>query len=201
MWRSLYTVHIRYIEMTVCTNWDLFGCPNRRVLTNKVFQIQSTLWACFYCTTIGAVAYSNAYFGRGTGPILLDDLLCTGREARLIDCPRFTSQGIGTYDFCPNGHGEDAGVGCATRKYNQAWHTYILCWTGYKCITPYELHMHTSQLVMMEVSDWLEVLDQMKDVWKFVWTVDGALCVMMLGELWMPVWPADSLDTLHTVSM
>ena len=22
---------------------------------------------------------------------------------------------------------------------------------------------------------------------------------MMLGELWMPVWPADSLDTLHTV--
>ena len=54
---------------------------------------------------------------------------------------------------------------------------------------------------MMEVSDWLEVLDQMKDVWKFVWTADGALCVMMLGELWMPVWPADSLDTLHTVSM
>jgi len=23
---------------------------------------------------------------------------------------------------------------------------------------------------------------------------------MILGELWMPVWPADSLDTLDTVS-
>ena len=67
-------------------------------------------------TTTGAIAYFNAYFGRGTGPILLDDLLCTGSEARLIDCPRFTSQGIGTYDFCPNGHGEDAGVRCVDRK-------------------------------------------------------------------------------------
>ena len=53
----------------------------------------------------------------------------------------------------------------------------------------------------MEVSDWLEVLDLMKVVWRFVWTTDGVQCVMMLGELWMPVWPADSLDTLHTVSI
>ena len=44
--------------------------------------------------------------------------MCNGQEARLIDCPRVTSQGIGTYDFCPNGHGEDAGVGCSARK----WH-------------------------------------------------------------------------------
>ena len=72
-----------------------------------------------YNPTTGAVAYYNAYFGRGTGPILLDDLLCTGSEKRLIDCPRYTSQGIGTFDNCPNGHGEDAGVKCATRKYIQ----------------------------------------------------------------------------------
>ena len=66
----------------------------------------------------GAVAYQNAYFGRGTGPILLDDLVCSASEARLIDCPRTTSQGIGTYDNCPNGHGDDAGVRCGIRKYN-----------------------------------------------------------------------------------
>ena len=70
-----------------------------------------------YNPMTGAVAYYNAYFGRGTGPILLDDLLCTGREARLIDCPRYSSQGIGTFDNCPNGHGEDAGVKCPARKY------------------------------------------------------------------------------------
>ena len=80
----------------------------------------------YVTATTGAVAYPNAYFGHGTGPIFLDDLLCTGREARLIDCPRSTSQGV--YDLCPNGHGEDsgedsgedAGVGCVIRKRNQA---------------------------------------------------------------------------------
>ena len=69
-----------------------------------------------FCTLTGSTPFYNAFFGRGTGPILLDDLLCTGSEARIIDCPRSTSQGIGTYDFCPNGHGEDAGVRCADRK-------------------------------------------------------------------------------------
>ena len=70
----------------------------------------------YHIISTGSRAYYNAFFGRGTGPILLDDLLCTGSEARIIDCPRFTSQGIGTYDFCPNGHGEDAGVRCVERK-------------------------------------------------------------------------------------
>ena len=51
----------------------------------------------------------------------------------------------------------------------------------------------------MEVSGWLEELDYMRDVWKFVWIEDGAQCVMILGTTWMPVWLADSWDTLDTV--
>ena len=39
----------------------------------------------------------------------------------------------------------------------------------------------------MEVSGWLEGLNQMKVVWKFVWMEDGVQCVMMLGAMWMPV--------------
>lgn len=52
-----------------------------------------------------AVAYSRAYFGAGSGPILLDDVRCTGSETALINCTydRFT------YDC---GHYEDAGVRC-----------------------------------------------------------------------------------------
>ena len=53
----------------------------------------------------GAVAYSSAYFGRGTGPILLDDVACSGYESRLTSC-RYDSY---TYDC---GHYEDAGVRC-----------------------------------------------------------------------------------------
>ena len=50
----------------------------------------------------------NAMFGAGSGRIWLDDLLCTGREGRLIDC---THGGIGMTDGC-NGHNDDAGVRC-----------------------------------------------------------------------------------------
>jgi deleted-in-malignant-brain-tumors protein 1 len=55
-------------------------------------------------------AYSNAHFGEGEGPILLDDLICTGSESRLIDC---SHEPIGQYDFCT--HNDDAGLRCEER--------------------------------------------------------------------------------------
>ena len=63
---------------------------------------------------VGAIARFNAFFGQGTGPIWLDDLLCRGNERRLVDCPVSTG-GIGMIDFC-NGHADDAGVVCQMRK-------------------------------------------------------------------------------------
>lgn len=53
---------------------------------------------------IGAIAVREAGFGRGTGPIFLDDLLCNGDEDSLIDCLQENN--------CD--HGEDAGVTCQT---------------------------------------------------------------------------------------
>ena len=53
-----------------------------------------------------AIAYSRAYFGQGTVPILLDDVRCTNTESRLIDCS-YTA-----IDNCA--HSEDAAISCTT---------------------------------------------------------------------------------------
>ena len=49
--------------------------------------------------------YSRAYFGEGTGPILMDAVRCRGSESRLIDCPY-------DKDTAEDSHAEDAGVHC-----------------------------------------------------------------------------------------
>ena len=53
-------------------------------------------------------APGSAQFGEGSGPIVLDDVLCTGDEATLTDCPHppFKQHNCG--------HTEDAGVICFT---------------------------------------------------------------------------------------
>ena len=57
----------------------------------------------------GAVAVSNARYGRGSGPIWLDNVNCVGTEARLANC---RANPIGSHNC---GHHEDAGVRCGSR--------------------------------------------------------------------------------------
>ena len=52
----------------------------------------------------GASAFSFAFFGQGTGPILMDNVQCTGTESRLFDCTHLTTHN------CI--HAEDAGARC-----------------------------------------------------------------------------------------
>ena len=56
-----------------------------------------------------ATAVLRAGFGRGSGPIHLDDVRCTGSEAALINC---------TYDPITTdcSHNEDAGVRCSLTR-------------------------------------------------------------------------------------
>ena len=53
---------------------------------------------------LGSSPLFAAYFGQGTGPIVLNHVGCTGSETRLIDCP---SEAVTSCS-----HSEDAGVRC-----------------------------------------------------------------------------------------
>ena len=52
------------------------------------------------------MAFSSAHFGRGVGPIFLDDVGCSGSENNLINCSHSSSVS------CYSGHSQDAGVRC-----------------------------------------------------------------------------------------
>ena len=41
----------------------------------------------YYLLFLVALGYNSAFFGQGTGPIVMDDIRCIGNETRLIDCP------------------------------------------------------------------------------------------------------------------
>ena len=82
--------------------------------THQLVSITSKtiLNACYPCTdnlTTGAIAYTNAYFGRGSGGIFLSNVGCTGTESSLLSC---TNPGIG-YHTCD--HSNDAGIRCLGR--------------------------------------------------------------------------------------
>ena len=67
------------------------------------------------CRQLGYPAGSEAvfglaHFGWGSGPVWLDDLRCSGSEARLLDCPRHRQFDV--HDYCT--HSDDAGVRCDT---------------------------------------------------------------------------------------
>ena len=57
------------------------------------------------------MGFTGAYFGRGSGPIHLDHIVCSGTEYNLTDC----ETGTGTRQ---SSHSEDLGVKCNTSKPN-----------------------------------------------------------------------------------
>ena len=55
---------------------------------------------------IGAVPRTQAVYGQGTGPIIMDNVVCNGQELRLLDC---ASNALAAHDCT---HFQDAGVVC-----------------------------------------------------------------------------------------
>ena len=56
------------------------------------------------------IAKLYAHYGQGTGLIMMDEVACSGHEARITDC---SSAGFFTHN-CQ--HSEDAGVECSSKS-------------------------------------------------------------------------------------
>jgi hypothetical protein len=61
----------------------------------------------FQSSPLGATAFPNARFGRGTGPIAFNNIACTGAELSLFDC---ANDGYANIGSCT--HADDASVSC-----------------------------------------------------------------------------------------
>ena len=79
----------------------------------------------------GGTARSSAYFGQGTGSILLDDVQCVGTELFLTNCTHSSTHNCGHY--------EDAGVTCDGEFFMSCeWLLHFLgcslhCWFSSAC--------------------------------------------------------------------
>ena len=71
---------------------------------NKHFSFLSRL---SYILHLDSIPIRSSQFGAWNGSILLDQLLCTGSEASLLNCPAGEQLGFHNCD-----HSEDAGVRC-----------------------------------------------------------------------------------------
>ena len=69
-------------------------------------DVSQTLILTYLICHKGGTPYYNAYFGAGTGPIYLDDVVCTSSSSQLLEC---SSSPVLTHN-CD--HRADAGVGC-----------------------------------------------------------------------------------------
>ena len=66
------------------------------------------------------MAFRNAFFGHGSGPIFLDHLNCIGLEANLLQCQATRPTGL---HACS--HNEDAGVRCIGMSNNYTCKLFV----------------------------------------------------------------------------
>ena len=112
VWRSVSTIHGGQYVMTAGTagmHWLPAGnlATPLLVYTYEINLHYKYVEFCITWFTVGAQPFTGAYFGEGSGPVLLDKVDCGGSEKTLISCS--TGSPVGQHNC---NHYEDAGVRC-----------------------------------------------------------------------------------------
>ena len=98
-WHHVDTFIVLELKRLVVSSWS---ASVSRTIKISTWSFQHCLCFC----VVAGTAYSNAYFGSGSGPIFLDDVQCTSSSSQLLEC---SSRPILSHDCL---HSADAGVGC-----------------------------------------------------------------------------------------
>ena len=94
-----YEVNIGRVEVYYNNTWG--------TVCDDGWSLNDATVVCRQLGFPGAISvFCCAEFGRGTGPIWLDDVSCTGNETSLSSC---SHRGWGGHNC---GHSDDAGVNC-----------------------------------------------------------------------------------------
>ena len=134
--------------------------------------------------TVVGIAYSNAQFGIGSGPIYLTDVSCSSSKTSLLQCNSDPILSSG----CT--HSEDAGVKCEGIARDSQYEDN----TGVE-----SLHFLLQLHVLMDSWGWPEAMLTMRVELRSVWAMSGGQSVMTTGVLMMPMWPAVSWVLLARV--
>ena len=88
------------MHMLYANNWDTLQSVN--------YDYNNIIMLTISNLHVGSIPLRNAPFGRGVGPIWLDNLYCLGNESSLLNCSHRGLSVIATY--CD--HSDDVGVQC-----------------------------------------------------------------------------------------
>ena len=139
-------LHLRSMFDFFKTTVFIFQCLYLTEIYHHLSRFETTD-AEVVCRSLGMAGgevMKYAFFGEGSGPILLDNVECSGSESSLTEC---SHRGWGINDCS---HGEDVGVICGRSGLVTLWHTKI-----HVQYIPRNVHTVFAVLCFVVVIHWL----------------------------------------------